>query len=62
MARPLKYPQLADLRNAGDSVLVPANPDVKRKASQYAARKGFTVKLESFEDDFGVTYTKITRQ
>lgn len=61
MARPLKYPQLANLRNAGDSVLVPANPDVKRKASQYAARKGFTVKLESAEGDNGPQY-RVTRQ
>lgn len=61
MARPLKYPKLADLRNAGDSVLVPANPDVKRKASQYAARKGFTVNVEPADGDNGPQY-RVTRQ
>lgn len=45
MARPLKYPQLAQLKNAGDEVMLPADGSACAKARQYAKRHKFPVKI-----------------
>ena len=43
MARPLKYPQLAQLKNPGDEVMLPADGDACAKARGYAKRHQFRV-------------------
>lgn len=46
MARPLKYPQLARLRNAGDEVTLPDYGNTaSAKARQYAKRHKFPIEI-----------------
>ena len=49
MARPLKYPQLANLKMVGDVVEIEATselvPDVRAIVRRYAKRKGFDVEI-----------------
>jgi len=45
MARPLKYPQLAQLKAAGDEVVLPADGNACAKARCYARRHKFPVKI-----------------
>jgi hypothetical protein len=50
MARPLKYPQLANLKMVGDVVDIEATnelvPDVRARVRRYAKRKGFDVRID----------------
>ena len=45
MARPLKYPQLAQLKAPGDEVVLPADGDARAKARRYAERHQFRVEI-----------------
>lgn len=45
MARPLKYPQLAQLKNAGDEVTLPADGNAFAKARWYAKYHKFNVEI-----------------
>jgi len=45
MARPLKYPQLAQLKNAGDEVTLPDDGNAHAKARWYAKYHKFPVEI-----------------
>lgn len=45
MARPLKYPQLAQLKAAGDEVTLPNYDDARAKARWYAKHHKFPVEI-----------------
>ena len=45
MARPLKYPQLAQLKSAGDEVMLPDDGPASAKARWYARYHKFHVEI-----------------
>ncbi len=45
MARPLKYPQLAQLKNPGDEVTLPDEGTARAKARWYARHHKFQVEI-----------------
>lgn len=45
MARPLKYPQLAQLKNAGNEVTLPDDGNARAKARWYARHHEFNVEI-----------------
>ena len=45
MARPLKYPQLAQLKAAGDEVTLPDDGTARAKARWYARHHEFNVEI-----------------
>lgn len=65
MARPLKYPQLANLKMVGDVVVIPISSDgpldIGVKARRYAKRKGFDVALE-WVMECGVSWVRVERR
>jgi hypothetical protein len=65
MARPLKYPQLANLKMVGDVVNIEATselvPDVRAIVRRYAKRKGFDVAIELVME-LGVSWVRVERR
>ena len=65
MARPLKYPQLANLKMVGDVVEIAATselvPDVRAIVRRYAKRKGFDVAIE-WVMDLHVSRVRVERR
>jgi len=45
MARPLKYPQLAQLKAAGDEVTLPDEGSARAKARWYARHHKFSIEI-----------------
>jgi hypothetical protein len=71
MARPLKYPQLANLKMVGDVVDIEATselvPDVRARVRRYAKRKGFDVRIDhvfgaSDKMDRWTAYVRVERR
>ena len=65
MARPLKHPQLANLKMVGDVVNIEATselvPDVRAIVRRYAKRKGFDVAIELVME-LGASWVRVERR